>query len=90
MPKLIAREDFPYKGNPIKAGEEFEAEENDAKILTGCQNPRADYAKQSTVGPMTTQDMTVKDESSPEEEPVKTGEAAAPRRYNRRDMRARS
>lgn len=85
MPKLIALSRFNYKNNPIEAGDEFDAEQNDVMLLTLAKNPRARVSINSRA--MTTDSMP--SEAFEVQQPERKVNSGGHRRYNRRDMRER-
>lgn len=45
--RLLAIEDFTYRGFPVRAGDEFDADEVDTLLLTQSLHPRAMLAEQA-------------------------------------------
>ena len=74
MVKLRAARAFNYAGRDLVAGEAFEATEGDALVLTRAAPPFAELAAVDDPQP-----------SLPD-----VAEQQQPRRYNRRDMRAKA
>lgn len=74
MQRLIANAALRYASRDLTAGEEFEASDKDAFVLTNTGKAKA----------------KAKPEAKPETKPeaVEDAQPPAKRRYNRRDMRA--
>lgn len=82
MVKLRAARAFNYAGRDLAAGEEFEATEGDAMVLTRAAPPLAKAASDSAAA----------QPSATAEPPLLAAEEQETRRsrYNRRDMRAKT
>lgn len=83
MPKLIAKEKFYYAGRNVEAGQEFEAEQQDVALLTDSVSPRARVPESTATASTEIRAMTTTDAGD------LLGESKQPRRYNRRDLRAK-
>lgn len=78
MPRMIASDTFPYAGHDLKVGEEFDASDNDAKILKAVGKAQDAPKKQAL---SKTRALKAGAENTDVNE-------AGPGRYNRADMRA--
>lgn len=77
--KLRATKEFRYAGRLLSPGDEFNATDRDARVLTAVK--RAEIASQSTTT------RALKAESEPA--PKKAAKKAPKSTYNRRDMKAK-
>jgi hypothetical protein len=82
MPKLIAKERFPYNGRNVEADAEFDALEQDVALLTDSVSPRA-RKPDGAAGGTETRAMKSSDAGD------LLDQGKPPKRYNRRDMRAK-
>ena len=101
MPKLIAKERFYYNGRNVEKDEAFDAVEQDVALLTDSVSPRArkpdDKDKDKPAKPakpveVESRDMKAAEASAPTAvQPMTLAESpgSQPRRYNRRDLRAK-
>lgn len=83
MARLVATQRFPYGGRDLGIGDEFDASDDDARILKGVG--KAGDAPKRKPSPVRTRSLKAEGSDGVQDAGVQVGDGA---RYHRTDMRA--